>query len=293
MGNIKNNVALKAYAKINLSLYVTGVRDDGYHLIDSVFVPVNIYDRIEVEKAEEISIHSSDDIPLDENNTAYKAAQLFMEKYGTKGARITIKKGIPSMAGLGGGSSDAAAVLIAMNELYGTESVSGELLELGEKVGADVPFFLGSGAARVEGIGEKIKPIDMDIKLWLVLIKPYESLSTANVYMKYNFNLNEERGNSDKLVRALENGDLNGICSNLNNDLERPATLICSEVKESLDFLMENEAMAAGMTGSGSCVFGIFANADMARNAMLNYYGGGTVYLAISKRRTVEIVGND
>jgi 4-diphosphocytidyl-2-C-methyl-D-erythritol kinase len=286
-----NHIALKAYAKINLSLYITGVRDDGYHLIDSVFVPVNIYDAVDVLKSERIEIESTDNIPLDSENTAYKAAELFSKKYNTGGAYIKIKKGIPQMAGLGGGSADAAAVLIAMNELYSVGASRQDLVDIGIKIGADVPFFLGEGAARVQGIGEKVIPIDLKSKLYIVLIKPYESLSTQNVFKKYDDMLFPYEGNANKLVELLEKDDVYNASKILHNDLERPAVSICSEVMDCIDFLKDNDALAANMTGSGSCVFGIFLNAYKARNAIINYYGAGNAYIADSKEKPIEING--
>ncbi len=289
MGN-KNQITLKAYAKINLSLHIKGTRDDGYHLLDSVFVPINIYDEIVVKKAETITLQSNADIPLDENNTAYKAASVFAKEYNTGAARIEINKRIPTMAGLGGGSADAAAVLMAMNEIYGVGASAKELAKLGESIGADVPFFLSEGASRVQGIGNMVEPIDMNIKLHMLILKPYESLNTKVVYNKYDFYPTKESGDSEKLIQALEKGNLRDVCNNVQNDLEKPAISICSEIRECLHFLDENEAVASGMTGSGSCVFGIFANANAARDAMLNYYGAGKSFIAFSKRRAIEIM---
>lgn len=283
-----DEIKLKAYAKINLSLYITGTRQDGYHLLDSVFLPVSIYDEITVKKSVTgISIKCGKNIPADKRNTAYKAAKLVMEAAGTGGAEIKIRKNIPIMAGLGGGSADAAAVLIGMNELYKLDMNKEKLAGIGLEIGADVPFFLGTVAARVRGIGEMVTPLEINKPIHMVIIKPEADLSTADVYRKYDEISNGGTGDCGKLIAALDANDLSGAAGLLHNDLQPAAELLCPDIKEAAEFLWSNGAFAAMMTGSGSCVFGIYDSESAARAAAGRYSGCGKAYAARSVNRPV------
>jgi len=286
-----NEIKLKAYAKINLCLYITGVRKDGYHLLDSVFVPISIYDEITIRKnTSGININCEADIPIDERNTAYKAAKLIMEDADIDGVDIEIKKNIPTMAGLGGGSADAVAVLKGMNILFDLNIEDKKLSEMGLCIGADVPFFLGKGAARVQGIGEILTSIKIKEDLNLVIVKPQKALSTIDVYKKYDEMAYKTNGNSIELIQALGKGDLYGICQRLKNDLEQAAIELCPEVKSSINLLKKNGAVDALMTGSGSCVFGIFESKSMAEKAVKKLSAETKAHLAHSISCPVEVV---
>lgn len=252
---------VKTPAKINLALDVTGKLDNGYHNIESVFQTVGIYDEVTVELTESgISVScevpeyfaSSDPIPCDERNIAYKAAKFFFEQHGIKsGCIIHIKKGIPSQAGMGGGSSDAAAVLYCLSKMTGKEIISPE------KLGADVPFFLTGGTAYVSGIGEKITPIaDYSGKIF-VIAKGKQGVSTAEAYRKIDSLLNPVHPQTDKLVETINNSPENAYqyFGNLFED-----AIQIEEVNTIKSIMLEFNALSAVMTGSGSSVFGLFEN---------------------------------
>jgi 4-diphosphocytidyl-2-C-methyl-D-erythritol kinase len=291
MGNDKKEITLKAHAKINLCLYITGIRGDGYHLIDSIFMPVGIYDIIKISKSTGgIDLLCDGDIPNGPQNTAYKAAALLMECAGFAGVAIDIKKNIPHMAGLGGGSSDAAAVLIGINELYDLGISRDELLEIAIKIGADVPFFLGEGAAKVTGIGERIIPLNIKAKLNLVIVKPKQSLSTPEVFHVYDKLGKQDIKNSNELISALKACDIASIAANAGNDLQEAAQSLCPQIRDEISALNKYGAKAALMTGSGSCVFGIYDTREAAKEAARVYDGEGTAYAVCTVQSPVEII---
>lgn len=252
---------VKSAAKINLALDVTGKLDNGYHNIESVFQTVSIYDEVTVELTESgIALScevpevfaDSDPIPCDERNIAYKAAKYFFEQHGIKsGCRIHIKKRIPSQAGMGGGSTDAAAVLYCLSKMTGKEIISPENL------GADVPFFLTGGTAYVSGIGEKITPIADYSGKFFVIAKGKQGVSTAEAYRKIDSLVNPIHPQTDKLVEAIKNSPENAYkyFGNLFED-----AIQLDEVNTIKSVMLENNALSAVMTGSGSAVFGLFGN---------------------------------
>ncbi len=274
---------VKTPAKINLALDVTGKLDNDYHSIKSVFQTVGIYDEITIELTEsDINIScevpenfaDSDPIPCDERNIAYKAATFFFEQHGIKsGCRIHIKKGIPSQAGMGGGSSDAAAVLYCLSKMTGKEIISPE------KLGADVPFFLTGGTAYVSGIGEKITPIaDYSEKIF-VIAKGKQGVSTAEAYRKIDSLVNPVHPQTDKLVESIENSPENAYkyFGNLFED-----AIQLDEVKTIKSVMLESHALSSVMTGSGSAVFGLFSNLLMAESCYNQLFNSG-FYVEICK----------
>ena len=256
---------VKTAAKVNLALDVTGKLPNGYHTIESVFQTVGLYDEISVELTEKgITLSCevpeqfavSDHIPCDERNIAYKAAKLFFEENDMDcGCNIHIKKGIPSQAGMGGGSTDAAAVLYCLGRLTGT-SVSKP-----EKLGADVPFFLTGGTAYVEGIGEKVTPIaDYSGKI-LVIAKGEGGVSTAQAYGKIDSLSAPKHPETQKLVKAIESSQSSAFVY-FGNIFEQAVEL--AEVDDIKAIMCENSSLSAVMTGSGSAVFGLFYNEHQA-----------------------------
>ncbi|MGN1480720.1 4-(cytidine 5'-diphospho)-2-C-methyl-D-erythritol kinase, partial [Porcipelethomonas sp.] len=188
-----NSIKVKASAKINLTLDVTGKTDNGYHLIESIFQSIGIYDYLTISKTEYGIILSCDTpgIPCDSSNIAYKAAKLFLDETGIdSGVKIDIEKHIPSQAGLGGGSSDGAGVLFSMNRLFGTGMSVSDLAEIGKKVSADTTFFLYGGTAFVQGTGEIINSIRYIPPVNIVVAKGQSGISTPQAY---------------KLIDSLEN----------------------------------------------------------------------------------------
>jgi len=245
-----------APAKLNLFLHIVGRRADGYHLMQSVFVLVDLCDMLdfEVRSTPELSredhAHNPNTPPLPDNDLVVRAAQLLQKVTGcTRGAHIRLRKQIPQQAGMGGGSSDAATCLIALNRLWGTGLSRQELMTLGLQLGADVPFFLFGQNAWVEGIGEKLSPVTVEPQNFLVA-KPDMGLPTAAIFGDPN------------LKRDTETAILQGFteCSNTEkltfgrNDLQAVAQAQCPELSGCLDWL-KNQNFSARMTGSGSAVF--------------------------------------
>jgi 4-diphosphocytidyl-2-C-methyl-D-erythritol kinase len=181
-------------------------------------------------------------------------------------------------------------VLIGINELYGLKLSKRELLEIAVKIGADVSFFLGDGAAKVTGIGERIIPLNIKAKLNLVILKPEQSLSTPKVFKAYDKQGIRGIKDSGLLIDALERGDIAAVSRTLGNDLQQAAQELCPEIERSINWLMENGAKAAVMTGSGSCVFGIYESEKAAQEACRSYDGGGTAYAVHTVDKPVEML---
>lgn len=264
-------MTVKNAAKVNLALDVTGRLPNGFHTIESVFQTVGIYDEVTVKLTDSgISVSCSvpeqfsvsDEIPCGESNTAYKAARLFFEKTGVdQGCRIHIKKGVPSQAGMGGGSSDAAAVLYILNRLCNTGLSSAELNKTAKMIGADVPFFLTGGTAYVSGIGEQIIPIADYSGKTLLIAKGSGGVSTAEAYRKIDSLKAPEHPPVQQLVQAINSGS--------SDEYRFFGNLFESAVElDSVDFIKKTMtdcgALSAVMTGSGSAVFGLFSNAAEA-----------------------------
>ena len=252
---------IKAYAKINLTLDVLRKRPDGYHDLRGVMCAISLHDKVYIEPGDEIRFCC--DIPLPENNTAVKAAKLFMQETG-KGADIRLEKHIPSEAGLGGASADAAAVLRGMNELYGNPIAENRLYELGLMAGADVPFCLMGGCALAEGVGEILTPLPLP-HLDLVIIKGSGGVSTGALFK--SLRLPVEHPDTDGAIAAIQNGDILSLAPLCENALEPPATALLPEIAENKRQLMQNGALSAFMTGSGAAVVGIFPNESAAQQA--------------------------
>lgn len=259
---------IRAPAKINLSLRVVGRRADGYHLIDSVMVPVSLYDVIDVRKRrktfgrraqtdELIQISCNHpDVPLGKENIVYRAAQQIMEKRGkAQPVRIDIFKSIPVGAGLGGGSTDAAATLIAMNRLLKLRLSRSELEKIALSLGADVPFFLRGQAARARGIGERLRPLRRLPQFWAVILFPGFPVSTSWVYGKLRRKLTKPMANTSIASPPKTFDELTSL---LVNDLESVTLRRHPKVSLLKDKLLREGAARALMTGSGSSVFGIF-----------------------------------
>ncbi len=245
----------KAYAKINLSLDIVGVRGDGYHLIKTVMQSISLHDVISVEKVgTDITISCNIPyIPRDKRNIVYKCAEKFFE-YTKKrfGVHIDIQKNIPSQAGLGGGSADGAAVLLLLNKLCENPLTTEELCKIGATVGADVPFCIVGGCALCEEIGEVITPIDSKLSLDLCIAKPDFGVSTAEAYKAFDNAEILSRPDTDAVIKSLECGDRETLADNLVNVLEMDKRI--DEIKA---FLVNSGAIASCMSGSGSAVFGI------------------------------------
>jgi 4-diphosphocytidyl-2-C-methyl-D-erythritol kinase len=261
-------ISLHAPAKVNLRLDVLGKRPDGYHEIRTWIYPISLADELHIEKvdSERITISSSrPDLPLGEENLASRAAALFLQEQALSGGvQIDIIKRIPLAAGLGGGSSDAAAVLKGMNILWNSNVPLDGLMEMGAQLGADVPFFIFGKGAIMGGRGERVVKTLPPLKLWMVLVNPGRPLSTREVYGQGKWGLTKDRG--DNRI-PMPPQDLEKMGTFLHNDLEGPALELMPAIGHIKECMREAEASGVLMTGSGPTVFGLFAKESEARRA--------------------------
>lgn len=272
-----------AYAKINLALDVIGKKSDGYHELDGVMHSIELCDIITVTKTSG-SIKIISDIDLPEDNTIIKAARLYSDAAGIEiGAEIQVEKHIPSESGLGGASADAAAVLSSLCELF-LPLENEQLYEFAKKVGADVPFCLHGGCARAGGIGEKLTDVTPQ-KLNILLVKNKKGISTKKLFDICDSYIQNETHTDriDKLINACYEHRLDGICSNMFNSLESAAISLCPEIELTKRQLISCGALCAMMTGSGSCVYGIFNSAEAVADAYKQMQQYNYDYLKISK----------
>ncbi|MBR4909768.1 MAG: 4-(cytidine 5'-diphospho)-2-C-methyl-D-erythritol kinase [Clostridia bacterium] len=249
-----------ANAKINLTLDITGKREDGYHLIDSVFQAVGVFDTVNVEKSDGISVLCEG--ISDENNIAWTAAEKFFCRTGIKGgAKIEIEKHIPLLSGLGGGSSDAAAVITALNAIYETKLNLNELAEIGLECGADVPFFFYGGTARVGGIGEKVTPLAPLKGYYILIVKSGDKRSTADMYKKLDGMPGKTPVTPEftELLRAGRQEEALSISSN--------AFSAVAGDKKTLESLSSFDPLAVSISGSGPSHFAIFKSKTAAIGA--------------------------
>ena len=251
----------KAYAKINISLDVVGKREDNYHLLKMIMQNIDVYDEISIKKIKYGIIIKCNKpfVPTDERNLAYKAAKLFMDTYNIKeGVFIDINKNIPVSAGLAGGSTNCAAVLKMMNKIFNINATNEELMELGIKLGADVPYCIVGGTALCEGIGEKITKLEPFKDKIILLVKPPFGVSTKEVYKAFNLNKVRVHPNTEGLIKAMKNNDIKYVADNMKNLLEN---VTLREYGEIIDIKMNMKklgAIGAMMSGSGPSVFGIY-----------------------------------
>lgn len=257
-----------APAKINLSLEIIKKRNDGYHELCTIFQAISLYDILDIEKHDEIILTvNNPNIPTDERNLVVKASKLFFEYTKINGGcKIDLKKHIPDGAGLGGGSSDAAETIIALNEIYNAGLSEDELKKLAVKLGADVPFFITKGTCLAEGIGEKLTKIDNNSDPDVLIIKPDFSISTKWAYENFDFSLKQNHS-IDDVVSSLKEGDKNLFCKSLFNDLEVVSSVKYKEIENLKSMLKNHGADASLMSGSGSSVFGIFFDKQKTKEA--------------------------
>jgi 4-diphosphocytidyl-2-C-methyl-D-erythritol kinase len=261
-----NSITLKAPAKVNLRLDVLARRPDGYHELRMIMQQLDLGDEVSITRVSDPGITVTcgrEGVPDGPENIAWRAARALLDRsQRSDGLAIAITKNIPVAAGLGGGSSDGAAVLLGVNQLLGLGYSREELMQIGVTLGADVPFFVYAPVAVAEGIGEVLSPIAQMPEIWMVLVNPNVPVSTAWVYKNLQLTAHE---NGDKLPRSF--ADLAAVCAIMVNDLENvtiPAFPVIREIKEQLQ---NRGALKAMMSGSGPTVFGIFADESTARTA--------------------------
>lgn len=256
-----DKISLKVAAKINLNLCITGIYPDGYHKLDMLLSSIDIYDTITVLRRNDNFINCYlGSKKSNEKNTACKAAAAVVAAFGTNGADIYIKKGIPFSAGLGGSSADAAGVLYAFNELYNLGGLK-NLETIALAIGSDVPYMMYGGLALVSGRGEEIKKIPSKINLKLLVVKGKDGISTKNVYGQYD-KLNIKLSSA----QAYSGGTFEALDFELVNDLQQPAVSLCPEIENNIS-LLKTYTSKVLMTGSGSAVYGIFSNKEVLRKA--------------------------
>lgn len=267
-------IALRAFAKVNYALEVRGLRDDGYHEISSVYQSVSLADELEIERSRggfEL-IFEPDGVevgPLEEN-TVYKAWAHLWETSGHElPVRIRLHKKIPAGAGLGGGSADAAAVLVGMNELFDLDLRTEDLRRLGARIGADVPFCVSGGTALGEGVGDVLTPLPAPPAHHLLLAKPDRSADTGGIYRAYDGRAGRGGASAEQVVAALRSGSLKTFAGAVGNDLEPVTSQLIPEVAAYTRVLLQSGALGAAMTGTGTAVYGIFDAEDAAAGCPL------------------------
>ena len=266
-----NTITLKALAKINLGLDVLGKRENGYHDVRMVMQTIYLYDNVSLTREEEPGIRVECNLkylPIDGNNIAYKAAKLLMDEFGIQeGVRIVLDKHIPVAAGLAGGSSNAAAVLVGMNRMFRLRLSQEELMKRGVLLGADVPYCIMRGTVLAEGIGEILTPLPSLPKCCVLIAKPGISVSTKMVYEKLDAQTIQDHPDIDGILEGLERQDIKQIASSMGNVLENVTVGQYPVIDDIKKVMLEEGALNAMMSGSGPTVFGIFEDRQMARNA--------------------------
>lgn len=265
-------IIIRAYAKINIGLNIVRKRRDGYHDIDTIMQTISLADEVFLEKKPGISISCTDPtIPTDNTNTAYKAALSYFKKagidYSKTGVSILIKKKIPSEAGLGGGSSDAAAVLKGLNNYYGTNYGPTIMRELALDIGSDVPFFIEGGTMRALGRGEKLTSINSFNGFDLVIVMPDETVSTAYAYSMFSSNAAVTHPDMDIIENAVNEKNTAKLRKFLGNTFEGLVFPSKPTIKKARHDILKTGAIAASMTGSGAAVYGIYKSTEDAQSA--------------------------
>ena len=261
---------LTARAKINWTLDIVGQRTDGYHLMDMLMQPVTLADTITLTPADEITLTTGGSplLPADEKHLSYRAAAALKQHTGyPSGAAIHVEKHIPVGAGMGGGSADAAGVLIGLNKLWGLNLPLSKLEAIGLRLGADVPFCIRGGLTRTTGIGEVMEDLPCS-RLWpLVVIQPCEGLSTKEIFTAYHEGVVDARPDNDAAALALASGDAAALSAAMANVMQPVSEARRPGIHEAICALTEQGAFAARMTGSGSAVFGAFSDESTAAKA--------------------------
>ncbi len=280
-------VKIKSYAKINLTLEITGI-EQGYHTLDSLVASVDIFDLVVVKKRKDgvsritMKGMGSESIPPEKNN-ALKAAQAFSERFGTNGVDITVYKNIPIGGGLGGSSADVVGVLNGMARLYGVEDREA-LKALADKLGSDTGYMLEGGFARMQGRGEKVTRLPFNEVLHLLLLCPSTSVSAKECYAAYDTQPKtlEYRGcPTQDCIDLLRKKEINEVGRYLMNDLTRASCSLCEEVGKALSEAESFSPSGVNMSGSGSAVYALFESEELCRWAKSRYTGD--FYAAVTK----------
>lgn len=266
-----NDISLKALAKINLGLDVVRRREDGYHEVRMIMQTIQLYDRLDIKRTQEPGIQIQTNLsflPVNENNLIYKAAKLLMDEFSiTDGVSVKLDKRIPVAAGMAGGSTDAAAMLIGVNRLFSLGLTKRQLMERGVQIGADVPYCIMRGTALAEGIGEALSLLPPMVKCPVLIAKPSISVSTKFVYQNLKLDDTTIHPDIDRLIDDIKAKNLHDIAAHMGNVLETvtiPNYPVIDEIKK---HMLSNGAVGAMMSGSGPTVFGLFDDEDTAKKA--------------------------
>lgn len=266
-----NDISSKALAKINLGLDVVRRREDGYHEVRMIMQTIQLYDRLDIKRTQEPGIQIQTNLsflPVNENNLIYKAAKLLMDEFSiTDGVSVKLDKRIPVAAGMAGGSTDAAAMLIGVNRLFSLGLTKRQLMERGVQIGADVPYCIMRGTALAEGIGEALSPLPPMVKCPVLIAKPSISVSTKFVYQNLKLDDTTIHPDIDRLIDDIKAKNLHDIAAHMGNVLETvtiPNYPVIDEIKK---HMLSNGAVGAMMSGSGPTVFGLFDDEDTAKKA--------------------------
>lgn len=266
-----DTLKLKSLAKINLGLDVLGKRENGYHDVRMVMQTIYLYDHVTLQKKETPGIDLKTNLfylPVDEKNIAYKAAKMLIDEFQIKsGISITLDKHIPVAAGMAGGSSNAATVLVGMNRLFNLGLSEKDLMERGVKLGADVPYCVMRGTALAEGIGEELSSLPPLPKCYILIAKPSISVSTKTVYEKLDAHEIEVHPDIDGILRGLEAEDIEKVAASMGNVLERVTIEDYPIIEEIKEVMKAEGALNAMMSGSGPTVFGIFMDRKLGKQA--------------------------
>ena len=266
-----DKLELKALGKINLGLDILGRRENGYHDVRMVMQTVYLYDRVILEKTREPGIEISTNLPylpVNENNIAYKAAELLQREFGIReGICISLEKHIPVAAGMAGGSSNAAAVLFGMNRMFDLGLSEEGLKERGVTLGADVPYCIMRGTVLAEGIGEILTPLPPLPKCYVLIAKPPLSASTKTVYEKIDKEGIKSHPDIGGILAGLREGNLQQVAGSMGNVLEQVMLEEHPVLQKIKDVMLMSGALNAMMSGSGPTVFGIFTSRGRARAA--------------------------
>lgn len=259
-----DSIRLKARAKINLGLDVTGKREDGYHEVRMVMQSISLFDRIAITKSREPGIRIQTNrayLPTNEDNLIYKAVRLIMDEYDIhSGVDVVLDKFIPVAAGLAGGSSDAAAAMVGMTRLFSVKASMERLMELGVRIGADVPFCIMRGTVLAEGIGERLTRLEPMPSCPILIAKPGINVSTKFVYSNLRLDESMAHPDIDGMIEAIKRGDISGICAKMGNVLESVTIKEYPVIEEIKQQMIASGAVNAMMSGSGPTVFGVFGD---------------------------------
>lgn len=278
----------KSFAKINLCLDVVGKRTDGYHELDMIMVPIDLFDTLTINISEKMEMKTNKGyLPIDDRNTVIKAINILRDKYKfTENFSIELVKNIPTQGGMGGGSSNGATAIKMLNKMLNLNMSDLEMLAIGEQVGADVPFCVYGKPASVKGFGDVISPIEVNLDVYVFIVKPKWGVSTLKVFNSLDLD-NLYHPNCLNVAKSLKNADYDLFINSIGNSLEPSASKMVKEIKTLKNQLLDFGFDAAVMSGSGSTVFAITKNEDLINDAVVHFVNK---YALVKKSRIIKDV---